>query len=201
MTLRSGWLTLGLALFMLSNAAVAHPGHEPAGFLSALVHPLTGLDHVLAMLAVGLWAGSGQAAQSGEISSTIRLPLLLPASFVSACGLGTWLGFCGLFGPSVEVAVAASLLPLGLALLFRLADSSLVAVALALACGSLHGAAHGTELAGQGSASVLEGFLLGTAMLHVAGLVLALRLPRALRTATQRVFGLGMTAAGVFLLA
>lgn len=197
MTPRSLQLALGLLLLTVSTGAAAHPDHETAGFLSALLHPLTGLDHLLAMIAVGLWAGLRASTGGARLKSL----LVLPGGFVAGSALGTLLGFAGLFGPSVELTLAASLLPLGLLLALRQADAGLAAAGLVLGCGALHGAAHGTELAGQGSMQILCGFLLGTAMLHVAGLLLARSLPKSLRGSASVAVGVGLAGTGLFLLA
>lgn len=196
MTPRSRPLVLGL-LLTLSTGAAAHPGHDTASFLSSLAHPLTGLDHLLAMIAVGLLAGL--RAITGGVG--LKSLLVLPGGFVAGSALGSLLGFAGLFGPSVEIALAASLLPLGLLLARRQANAGFAAVGLVLGCGALHGAAHGTELAGQGSAAIFCGFLIGTALLHGAGLVLARSLPESLRRGTSVAVGVGLAGTGLFLLA
>ena len=96
------------AFFGFSAAALAHPGHESASFLSGFNHPLGGLDHLLAMLAVGLYA----AQQAG------RARWSLPAGFVLAMLLGAALGASGIRLPAVEAGIAASVLVLGLLLAF-----------------------------------------------------------------------------------
>lgn len=197
MTARIRRLVSGLALLLMSTAAAAHPGHGAAGFLSAFVHPLTGLDHLLAMIAVGLWAGL-RASGGG---ASLKPLLALPAGFVSGSAIGTLLGFAGLFGPSIELVLAASLLPLGIVVALRKADAGIAALGLVMGCGTLHGAAHGTELVGLGSASALGGFLLGTALLHVAGIVLACALPKSLRRGVSLAVGAGVAGTGLFLLA
>ena len=96
-------LTLGaLALVLSPAAALAHDGHA-AGFLGGILHPLTGADHLLAMLAVGLWAG----ALGG------RAVLALPAAFVGALASGAALGTAGLALPMVEPGILASVIILG----------------------------------------------------------------------------------------
>lgn len=187
----------GLFLLATSGGAWAHQGREPAGFLAGLLHPLTGLDHLLAMLAIGLWAGwwRGVSAAPG------RITLALPAAFIAGAALGTGLGFARAFGPALEIAVAASLLPLGVVLALRWAGPLLPALALALICGTLHGGAHGLELARFGSAAAAAGFLLGTALLHATGVALALGLPRAHRARTATACGTGLAATGLWLLA
>ena len=104
MTTRFRSMLAAAALASLSGAALAHPGHAPASFATGFAHPLGGLDHLLAMLAVGLYA----ARQAGAAR------LLLPAGFVLAMLAGAGLGALGLALPAVEAGIAASLLVLGL---------------------------------------------------------------------------------------
>ena len=126
-----------LALLLLAAPlAQAHPGHGPADFISGLVHPLTGWDHVLAMVAVGLWA-----AQLGG-----RARWALPAAFVGAMMAGAAGGIIGLAPAGVETGILASVLILGVAVAAaaRLPlGAGLTLVALA---GSVHGLAHGAEM-------------------------------------------------------
>lgn len=168
-----------LAAMLAPLPALAHPGHE-AGLVAGFLHPLGGLDHLLAMGAVGLWAGlSGGAAR-----------LALPAGFLAALALGALLVPGAHWG--VEAGILASVIVLGglAALMARLPLGG--ALALVGVFGLLHGAAHGAELAG---GAALFGMLLGSALLH--GLGLALALPRARRVA--RAAGAAVAMAGVVL--
>ena len=111
--MRRTGLALGLAgaaLMALPAAALAHTGHmEPGGFMHGFEHPLGGLDHLLAMVAVGLWA-----AQSGG-----RALLALPAAFVGAMILGGLAGMAGLPLPAVELGILGSVLALGALVAFQ----------------------------------------------------------------------------------
>jgi urease accessory protein len=144
--------------------AAAHTGQaEGHDFLGGLLHPLSGLDHLLAMVAVGALAWSlGRVAR-----------WLLPAGFLATATLGMAAGFAGVALPQVEPAVAASVAALGAMLLagHRLP----VAVTLAMVCvfGVLHGNAHGAEMPAVSFAARASGFLLATAVLHAAGLAAA----------------------------
>ena len=93
-----------LALFLSPAVAFAHAGHDHAGILAGLAHPLFGLDHLLAMLAVGLWA----AQQSGAARWA------LPLTFVASMLVGGLLGFNGVQIPLMETGIAASVLAFGL---------------------------------------------------------------------------------------
>ncbi len=166
-------------LLLASFAAWGHPA-DAAGF----VHPFTGLDHLLAMLAVGLWA-----AQLGG-----RWTWAVPLAFVASMALGGALGFAGVNLPFVEPMIAASVLVLGLlvALQVRLRYSGLVLVG---AFAIFHGIAHAAEMPAETPRLVYAaGFVLATALLHAAGVGLGL-LPRA------RWAGVPVALAGLWLLA
>ena len=151
---------LALLLFStVSTAALAHPGHADSGFLSGILHPVSGLDHILAMLAVGLWAAS--------FSGKARW--LIPASFVGVMALGFVFGANGGEVPMMEQGIAASVLVLGLAAAWvkrvPVAFAALMVGGFAL----FHGVAHGSELGAHGALSFTAGFMIATAALHAAG--------------------------------
>jgi urease accessory protein len=178
-------LVVGVAAY--SAPAHAHPGHGPADFGSGLLHPFAGLDHLLAMVAVGLLA----ARVSG------RGRWLLPGSFVGFMLAGALVGLAG-HGPdvaSIEWVIAASVLVFGLmvALLPRvpLTASALIVAAFAL----FHGYAHAVEM-GHGSATMyMTGMLVGTAFLHSAGLFGGLALERVGEGRYIRAAGAAVAAA------
>jgi len=172
-----------------SSQAWAHTGLGAAtGFVSGFAHPFGGLDHVLAMSAVGLWTGAlGRRAIVG-----------LPASFLGAMALGFCAALMGSGIPMIEVGIAASVLGLGLALMLNLQPSIVLA---ALACGLFgifHGYAHGTEIAP--AVSTIDygaGLLLASALLLGCGIVLEGAVRRV--PAVSQVFGGGITLAGAAL--
>jgi urease accessory protein len=147
-----------------SVAAYAHPGHvDGAGFGLGFLHPLNGLDHMLAMLAVGLWA-----VQAGG-----RNLWIMPAIFVAALLAG---GLAGMEGaPSMEIGVAGSLVVLGGAIfLAQRVPLWLGGFAVGL-MGLLHGLAHGVEIPLAGSAAgYVAGFVVACLVLHGAGMILGL---------------------------
>ena len=172
-------IALAAAALLLPATAFAHPGHaEPAGFLAGLLHPVGGPDHLLAMVAVGLWAGLlGGAAR-----------LALPGALLGAMLAGFGLGAAGLVLPGVEAGILASVVALsGLALLALRVPLPAAAGLVALA-GLFHGHAHGTEMAGDAPAYA-AGFLLATAALHAAGLAAAAPLAPAIRRLGARIAG------------
>ena len=134
-----------------------------SGLLSGLVHPLTGLDHLAAMVAVGVW--SALTASRAGAAQYARVPLVFAALLLA----GAWLAGAGWQLPAVEPVIAASLLALGLLVATRRALPPAAAAALVGGFALFHGAAHGSEL-GQGAP--LAGMVLATALLHGAGLLL-----------------------------
>jgi len=143
--------------------ALAHPGGDHVhGFTAGLLHPLTGIDHLAAMVAIGLWAGMLGG----------RLLWLLPAGFLGGMATGGALGMAGLALPGVEAGILASVILLGalVGAAGRLPAS--LALPMVAAFGLRHGHAHGTEAVG-GAFGYEAGFLLATAALHGAGLLLA----------------------------
>lgn len=152
----------GAALLALAGPAAAHTGHAPMfGFASGFLHPLMGLDHVLAMVAVGLLA-----ALLGS-----RALWLVPGSFIGAMMIGGALGLSGASLPLVEFAIVASVVVLGAVVASARRVPLAVAMSLAAAFAVFHGHAHGAEMPAAASALVYgAGFLSATALLHAVGL-------------------------------
>jgi urease accessory protein len=162
---------------------MAHPGHAESGFL----HPLTGTDHLLAMVGVGLWAA---------FLSTRRpwATLLVPAAFVAMMAIGAAAGFAGIKLPFSEAGVLASVFMLGAlivaAVRLPLAIAMLVVGWFAL----LHGYAHAIEAPEGDPGRYIMGFLAATALLHALGVGLG--------KGAQRLVGeLGLRAMGGLVLA
>jgi urease accessory protein len=175
-------------LLALPALAHAHAGHPESGALAGLLHPFTGLDHLLAIVGVGLWG----AQRGGSWREAARLPLC----FVAAMLAGALLARAGLQLPALEPLLATTLLGIGLALFSRRGGPSGLASLLCMAAGLLHGAAHGQEL--QGTAA-LAGMLAATAVGHTAGL-LAGRQLGARRPWVWQLLGLALAGAGSTLL-
>jgi urease accessory protein len=183
------------ALALLPMLVEAHPGHGlgsglGVGFYAGLVHPWSGLDHLLAMLAVGMWA-----AQLGG-----RMRWMLPTCFVCLMLMGASLGFTGVALDAAEQGVAASVLILGVVLASAKRMPLMVNMALTACFAIVHGYAHGVAMPAQSSAlSYLLGFVLSTAALHLMGLAIGHRLANkaALRWtgAAIALSGLGMWVA------
>ena len=160
-----------IAASIFSTAAFAHPGHSDPGFAGGFAHPLTGLDHLLAMVAVGLWA-----SQLGG-----RALWVLPLTFLTIMAAGAALGFGGVALPWVEIGIAGSVLVLGALVALTLKPSLAVSLPLIALFALLHGYSHGVELpAGASWQTYGAGFMAATLALHLAGIgigLLAGRIP------------------------
>lgn len=159
--------TLGVAACTLCSWASAHTGvdaHSTPGFLTGFEHPLGGLDHMAAMVAVGLWSALAARRAGTEL-------LWGPLGFASMLLAGAMLGLQGIALPAVEPMIAASLLVIGLLVVSRLRLPRLATALLAGGFAVFHGVAHGLELAGDASAwQTLSGMLGATVLLHLTGL-------------------------------
>ena len=190
--LKLGALTLAGAL--LPTAALAHTGIGAAGgFAHGFWHPVGGLDHVLAMVAVGAFA----------VRLGGRAVWLVPAAFVAMMAVGGFAGLEGVQLPFVETAIALSVMVLGLAVAFQWKLPVAAASALVGLFAIFHGHAHGSEVPVDASGlTYAAGFMLATASLHVAGVGLGLavgRIGARSRLALQASGG-AMALAGVALL-
>lgn len=185
--------TLAAALALLAAPALAHTGQgDVSGFLHGLEHPILGPDHLLAMLAVGLWSG-----------------FVLPhrfwagaAAFMAAMAAGAGLSWAGIGYPAVETVIVASVVAFGLLTLVArrgqpawVTGASLAAIAV---FASAHGHAHATEAAGNALA-YLAGFLISTAALHLAGIGIARAV--AARPLVQQAMGAGIALSGLWMMA
>jgi len=177
---------LALAAALPAEAHVF--GADGAGAASGFLHPFGGLDHLLAMVAVGAWA-----ARLGG-----RAVWLLPLSFAGTMIVGGALGMAGVPLPSVETGIALTVVLLGLFVAFAWAPPLPLAAALVAMFALLHGHAHGTELPETANpAGYAAGFVAATLILHGIGVALGLSL-RGITVA--RVAGAGTALAGLALL-
>jgi urease accessory protein len=179
-------------LVLLAGPAFAHTGHgDASGFVHGLEHPVFGPDHLMAMLAVGLWSG-----------------LVLPhrfwagaAAFMGAMAAGAGLSWAGVGFPMVETVIVASVVAFGLLTIVSrrgqagwITGLSLAAIAV---LASAHGHAHAAEAAGNALA-YLAGFLISTAALHLAGIGIARAV--AARPAVQQAIGAGIGLSGLLMM-
>jgi urease accessory protein len=186
---RPAWVWLLLAILFLRVAELeAHVQQgQAAGFLTGLQHPISGLDHVLAMIAVGLWG-----AQLGAPAMW-----LLPVTFPMVMAFGGFLGLVGIPVPGVEVGIAASAILLGL-MVAREAKPPLVVAAVLVAFFAIfHGHAHGTELpAGQSGLMYSIGFVVATGCLHGVGIAIGVVHRWPIGRVAMRLAGAAVTLAG-----
>jgi urease accessory protein len=150
-------------LLVCATAAEAHPGfyHQSGGLLAGLEHPLGGADHILAMVAIGLWA-----AQIGG-----RAIWAMPLAFISAMVVGGVFGAFGMTLPFAEQGIVLSDILLGALILCAMPVSLTAAIGLTGFFALFHGAAHGAEMPHSTSiAWYAGGFAISTLMLHVCGL-------------------------------
>ena len=184
------WLPLAAFLLGLPLMAGAHDGGaHAAGFASGLLHPLTGPDHLLAMVALGVWA----ALLGG--AATWRLP----AAFLLAMALGSTIGLADVDLPGVEASIAASAIVLGALLVFDLRAPLFAGSLIAAVAGLLHGHAHGGELpVGADALGYCAGFLLCTAVLHLGGVMVGSSLRAAAARPFLRGAGAALAASGMF---
>lgn len=179
-----------LSLFMAAGSAMAHSGHG-GGFAAGIGHPFSGIDHLLAMIAVGLYAGRQRGV----------LRWALPGGFVAAMLFGAALGAQGFSLPAIESGVAASVLILGLMIAFTVRLPVGAAVALIGAMAVFHGQAHQAEMGAGSLASYAAGFVIATAALHLAGMLLARWMPgTGPAQAIKRLLGGGIAGVGLALL-
>ncbi|MFI5120972.1 MAG: HupE/UreJ family protein [Thermoanaerobaculia bacterium] len=185
-----------LALLVLALAMAPARAHvqagEVGGFISGFRHPISGLDHVLAMVSVGLWG-----AQLGAPAMW-----LLPVVFPMVMAFGGFLGLAGVPLPGVEVAIALSAVLLGLAVAREARPPLAVAAALVGFFAIFHGHAHGTELpAGQSGILYSIGFVVATGLLHLTGIAIGLVHRWGWGRVAIRLAGGGVAAAGLVFLA
>ena len=177
-----------LSLLTVPVAQAHSLAHEGASLSAGFVHPLFGWDHVLAMLAVGLWA----AQQDG------RAMWGLPLVFVVVMTVGAIAAGAGLVLPAVESGIAASLLVLGLLLAFAVRPPAAFSMALVGLFALFHGFAHGVEIPQAASALTFAlGFILATTLLHLLGLHLGRLCRGELTTRLLRIGGSGIAATSI----
>jgi len=188
---------LAFALPLLPLAAAAHTGADAGahhhGFMAGFLHPLTGPDHLAAMVAVGLWSALAARRAWPDL-------LWAPLGFAGMLLAGALLGLAGVSLPAVEPMIAASLLVLGLLVATQWRLPAFAAAALVGAFAVFHGVAHGYELAGEsGAALTLAGMLTATVLLHAIGIAAGWALRHANRW-VPRVAGAAVALLGAALL-
>jgi urease accessory protein len=181
-----------LALALAPAAALGHEeAGQAAGFLAGLAHPVSGLDHVLAMVAVGLWG------------AVLGAPAIwvLPVAFPLVMAAGGLLGLLGVPLPGVEVGIAISALILGAMVLFEVRPPPAVAAVVVAFFAIFHGHAHGAELPAGTSALLYSlGFVVATGLLHASGIAFGALHRWRTGAVAVRLAGGGVALAGLFFL-
>ena len=186
---------LRVALLSLAIAPAIALAHEEtgqaAGLLSGLAHPVSGLDHVLAMIAVGLW---------GAVLGPPAI-WVLPVAFPLMMAFGGLMGLLGVPVPGVEIGIAVSAIALGVMVLAEFRPPLWVAAATVAFFAIFHGHAHGRELP-EGTSALLYslGFVVATGLLHAVGILLGTAHRWAAGRRAVRVAGAGVALAGLFFL-
>ena len=188
------WLTL-LALCLAPTAALAHPAvGGTSGFMHGFMHPLSGLDHQLAMIMVGIFA-----YQLGG-----RALWLVPLTFVAVMAFGGFLGIAGGQVPFVELGIALSVIVLGAVVAFGVKAPVAVAMAVVGLFAIFHGHVHGSEMPlDVAGATYGAGFMLATALLHLVGIFIGFLIGMTSRSLGDNVYRLAgglASVAGVALL-
>lgn len=185
MTFRRRTMALAAAGMLVATPVLAHGGHGD-GFSAGFIHPFTGIDHVLAMVAVGLWA----ALRGG------RALILWPAAFVAAMLAGFGLAQADVVLPHVEPMILSSVIALGAAVALGLRGPLWLGALGVAGAGLAHGFAHGLEVSGSAT-TFAAGFALATALLHALGLGLGVGAERLSRPGLLRLAGAGVAATGL----
>lgn len=190
---KSGFCALlFIASCAISTGAAAHTGVDSGSahgsFMQGVLHPLSGTDHLAAMVAVGVWS-----------ALALRSVWQAPLAFVLMLGVGALAGFSGLQTPAVEPMIAASMLVIGLLVALRQGLHMGLAVTLVGAFAFFHGVAHGVELADGQRQLALVGMVMTTAALHLTGVGLGHFLMRQRRVWSQTL-GAGVALLGSYTL-
>ncbi|HTR82826.1 MAG TPA: HupE/UreJ family protein [Reyranella sp.] len=183
-------VALTILLLAIAGPAFAHPGHSESGFL----HPLTGYDHILAMVGVGMWA-----ALLGVRRPAARL--MVPLAFIGMMAVGAAAGFAGIKLPFSEAGVLASVFMLGALIIAEVRVPVGTAMIVVGWFAMLHGYAHAVEAPTADPGSYILGFLAATALLHAVGLGLGTIANRWLGSLGLRALGILVLAGGAFVLA
>jgi urease accessory protein len=186
-------MMVGVATALSARTLLAHEtGDVAGGLISGITHPLFGFDHVVAMVAVGLWGGQ------------LKQPAmwLLPVTFPIVMALGGVLGARGVPLPGVEIGIAVSAIVLGIMVAASVKPPLWVAAVVVGAFAVFHGHAHGTEL--PESATPLAygaGFVVSTGLLHATGIAIGLLVAWPAGEKVVRICGGAISCVGIYFLA
>ncbi len=177
-------VSLSLAVVLAATPALAHPGHVASGFL----HPFSGLDHLLAMVTVGIWASFLSVERRSAAA-------LVPGTFLAMMALGAAAGFAGIKLPLAEAAIIASVFALGALVALAVRLPSAWAMGIVGIFALFHGYAHAGEAPAGSPGAYALSFLAATTLLLVVGLGLGVAARRLVGDLGLRALG-GLTLAG-----
>jgi urease accessory protein len=179
-----------VVLYGMTDAACAHvTGSLPGGFSSGFEHPLLGFDHLLAMLAVGVWG-----AQIGG-----RSLWMLPVAFPLMMVVGGMIGISGIAIPHIELGIALSVLCLGLAIAFNWHPLEVISIGLIGIFALCHGYAHGLELPNAADPRAYAiGFVLATGLIHLSGIGIGSLSNIVGEGSLSRLVGITIALAGIY---
>lgn len=188
-------------LMLISPAAFAHAGHGETGFMEGASHPIHGLDHLLAMVSVGLLAVRCASRASGTTDSAGTRHALwqIPGAFMVAMAVGGCIAWAGIPLPLAEWGIALSVLVFGVLVALGNAPRTWVACLVVALFALLHGHAHVAEMDGANVAVYMGGFLATTAVLHSVSIGSGLMLSSALKQTSIRAVGSSVAAASAAL--
>jgi urease accessory protein len=178
-----------IAILIAASPAIAHTGVAPRfGVVDGLLHPLLGVDHLLTMVGVGLWAAL--------VGGTARFAW--PVAFLSLMAAGGAIALAGITFPGIEALIVASVIVIGATIALQVKLPVAAGAAICAVFALAHGHAHGTELPpGASAAGYVAGFILATAALHAMGITLGIALQR--RPLAVRFLGGAIAATGTAL--
>ena len=187
--LKRSLLTLAISIAATLPAFAHLDPAEHGSFAAGFSHPLFGLDHLLAMVAVGLWA----AQQGGRAIFTV------PGAFIGTMALGFAAAVAGLPLPFVEPVILASVIFIGIAIALALPVPPVAVAAMVGFFALFHGHAHGGELGGAGAWEFAVGFIAATALLHAGGIAAGLALAHFSGKLLMRIAGAAAALGGIYL--
>ena len=185
------WLVIGFFALLPSVSFAHQGGGEAEGIAQGFMHPISGFDHVLAMLAVGLWGAQ------------LRSPAvwILPIVFPMVMAFGGFLGLIGVPIPGIEIGIAASAIALGAFVALEAQLPLPIAIVLVGIFAIFHGHAHGTELPeGENAALYSIGFVVSTGLLHGVGILIGLIHKWPAGAVVLRLAGVAVAAGGGYFL-
>jgi len=184
------WIGAVALLLLAATPASAHIGqHLEFSAAGGFAHPFMGLDHMAAMIAVGMWSAMGGG----------KRVWIWPAAFVGAMLAGACMGHAGIGLPAVEPAIALSVIVLGSLVAFGVKAPVPVGAVLVAAFAIFHGHAHGAEAPTEGWLGYAAGFAAATALLHIIGIGLGIGIQRSLGALPVRALGAATAVLGVFI--